>query len=312
MKFKKLLSAIGFYVVCPIFYGLSLLPFRLLYALSDLVYVVLFHLIRYRRKIVLQNLRNAFPEKSTAEINSICKDFYSYLCDLFLETFKTLTISPDAMIRHCKFSEETKAIFNDINKEGKSAILVLGHLGNWEWAGNTFSLVCNQQLYVIYHPLANKHFNDLMYKMRTRFGTKLIAMNDTFRAMVALSKEVNVTAFIADQTPQPEHGYWTDFLNQDTPVFWGTEKIAKKLNYPVVYIHVKRISRGYYEVEAEILVSDPKSTSSGEISTLHTKRLEKDIIADPTTWLWSHRRWKHKRPAAQTENNSIIPKSEHA
>jgi KDO2-lipid IV(A) lauroyltransferase len=285
----------------------------MLYALSDLVYIFLYYILGYRKKVVLQNLRNAFPEKSATEINRICKDFYSYLCDLFLETFKTLTISQQAMIRHCKFSEETKNIFSNINKEGKSAILVLGHLGNWEWAGNTFSLVCDQQLYVIYHPLANKHFNGLMYKMRTRFGTKLIAMNDTFRTMASLSNEVNVTAFIADQTPQPDHAYWTNFLNQDTPVFWGTEKIAKKLNYPVVYVHVKRVKRGYYEVGAEILEANPKSTASGEISALHTQRLEKDIIADPATWLWSHKRWKHKRSAAQSQNNnSSTPKLEHA
>lgn len=284
----------------------------MLYVLSDLVYVFLYHILGYRKKVVLQNLRNAFPEKSATEINRISKDFYSYLCDLFLETFKTLTISPQAMVRHCKFSEETKNIFNNINKEGKSAILVLGHLGNWEWAGNTFSLECEQQLYVIYHPLANKHFNGLMYKMRTRFGTKLIAMNDTFRTMASLSNEVNVTAFIADQTPHPEHAYWTTFLNQDTPVFWGTEKIAKKLNYPIVYVHVQRVKRGYYEVGAEILENNPKSTASGEISALHTKRLEKDIIADPATWLWSHKRWKHKRPAAQSQNNSSTPKLEHA
>jgi KDO2-lipid IV(A) lauroyltransferase len=284
----------------------------MLYALSDLVYIFLYYILSYRKKVVLQNLRNAFPEKSATEINRISKDFYSYLCDLFLETFKTLTISPQAMVRHCKFSEETKSIFSNINKEGKSAILVLGHLGNWEWAGNTFSLICDQQLYVIYHPLANKHFNGLMHKMRTRFGTKLIAMNDTFRTMASLSSEVNVTAFIADQTPHPDHAYWTNFLNQDTPVFWGTEKIAKKLNYPVVYIHVKRVKRGYYEVGAEVLENNPKSTASGDISALHTQRLEQDIIADPATWLWSHKRWKHKRPAAQSQNNSSTPKLEHA
>lgn len=251
----------------------------------------------YRKQIVLTNLRNAFPEKNEDEIQKLCKAYYHYLCDLFLETFKTLTISRTAMLKHCKFNESIIDIFNKLEQEQKSAILILGHLGNWEWAGNSFSLLFKQQLYVIYHSLANKHFNGLMYNMRTRFGTKLIAMNDTFKAMVALRKETNVTAFIADQTPPPQNAYWTNFLNQDTPVFWGTEKIARKLDYPVVYVQVKKIKRGYYEVFGEVLVEHPGLTEEGEISEIHTRKLEQDIIEQPSTWLWSHRRWKHKKPA---------------
>ena len=171
----------------------------------------------------------------------------------------------------------------------------MGHLGNWEWAGNTFSLLCKHQLYVIYHPLSNKYFNKLIYDMRTRFGTKLIAMRDTFREMVANRNEINATAFIADQTPSPEGAYWTTFLNQDTPVFTGTERIARKMGYPVVYACIKRIKRGYYQIPLRCCVPNPKDNKDGEISELHTRRLEKDIIAWPEVWLWSHRRWKHKR-----------------
>jgi Kdo2-lipid IVA lauroyltransferase/acyltransferase len=244
----------------------------------------------------MMNLQNSFPEKSKEELQKIEKRFYKYLCDLFLETFKTLTISRSSMIKHCSFPENAKNLFDNLASDKQSAIIVLGHYGNWEWAGNTFSIVCSQQLYVIYHPLANKYFNGLICGMRTRFGTKLIAMKDTFREMVLKKAEVNVTAFIADQTPPPNGAYWTKFLNQDTPVFKGTEKIAQKLNYPVVYVSVKRLKRGYYEMDAEILIQHPSNAVDGEISELHTKRLEKDIIADPAIWLWSHRRWKHKRP----------------
>ena len=172
----------------------------------------------------------------------------------------------------------------------------MGHFGNWEWAGNTFSLACRQQLYVIYHPLSNKYFNRLIVSMRTRFGTKLIAMRDTFKDMVKNREEVNATAFIADQTPAPESAFWTTFLNQDTPIFWGTEKIARKMNYPVVYATVKRVSRGYYEIFAETLFEEPKNTTEGEISIAHTRKLEADILQQPEIWLWSHRRWKHQRP----------------
>lgn len=253
-------------------------------------------MLGYRRKVVEQNLRNSFPQKSEREIKAISKRYYKYLCDLFLETFKTLTISRSTMLKHCYFNPAATALFHKLAEENRSFILVMGHLGNWEWAGNTFSMECKHQLYVIYHPLRNKHFDGLMYRMRTRFGTKLIAMKDTFREMLGKRDELNATAFIADQTPSPDKAYWMTFLNQDTPVFMGTEIIAKKIGYPVVYTRIKRVKRGYYEIFAEILIDNPKQTSEGEISAQHTGRLEKDIIDQPEVWLWSHRRWKHKRP----------------
>jgi KDO2-lipid IV(A) lauroyltransferase len=259
---------------------------------------MLYYVTGYRKKVVLENLRKSFPNKSEAEINRLCKDFYHYLCDLLLETFKTLTITKKTMLRRCTFTNESKVLFDKLAQEKKSIVLVMGHLGNWEWAGNSFSMLCKQQLYVIYHPLTNKHFDSLIYNMRMRFGTKLIAMRNTYRDMVANRHEVNATAFIADQTPSPEGAYWTTFLNQDTPVFKGTEKIAQKLNFPIVYACVKRVKRGFYEIHAKMLVENPAGTKEGEISELHTRQLEGDIIAQPEVWLWSHRRWKHKKPVA--------------
>lgn len=287
----------GYYLVLPFLYLIAILPFPLFYLFSDFVFVLLYHIIGYRKKVVYQNLKNSFPEKSHEELKQIERKFYRYLCDLFLETFKTLTISKKEAVKRCSFTKETIAVFNELYEKKQSCIIVMGHYGNWEWAGNTFSLVCKQQLYVIYHPLSSKNFNKLMYNLRTRFGTKLYAMKDTMREMIKNRHEINATAFIADQTPPPEGAYWTTFLNQDTPVFFGTEKIAQKLNYPIVYVTVNRKKRGYYEVNSEILVPDPKNTLEGQISELHTRKLEKDIHAQPEIWLWSHRRWKHKRPA---------------
>ncbi|HVI46768.1 MAG TPA: lysophospholipid acyltransferase family protein [Chitinophaga sp.] len=289
------MSFVAYSLLLPVIYGISVLPFRLLYLLSDGIYLILYYVLGYRKKVVLQNLRNSFPDKSEKEINRICKDFYHYLCDLFLETFKTLTISKDAMLQHCSFTDDTLALFRQLAEEKQSAVLVMGHKGNWEWAGNTFSILCPQQLYVIYHPLANKHFNGLMYRMRTRFGTKLIAMQDTFRDMVQHRNEVNATAFIADQAPHPKTAQWLTFLHQDTPVFKGTEKIAQKMNYPVVYVTVQRVKRGYYTVEAQMLTASPATEKEGNITASHTRKLEEDIIAQPATWLWSHKRWKHRR-----------------
>lgn len=290
-----MITTISYYLVLPLIYLISALPFKLLYLLSDFFYFLLFHVLGYRKKVVYDNLKNSFPEKSDDEINLIAKRYYKYLCDLFLETFKTLTISKKKMLKRCYIDDETLKLFNTLADNDQSTILVLGHYGNWEWAGNTFSILCQHQLYVIYHPLRNKHFDGLMYKMRTRFGTKLIPMKETFRQMLSSRKELNMTAFIADQTPSPNNAYWTYFLNQDTPVFKGTEIIASKIGYPIVYATVNRVKRGYYKISAEVLVNDPKQTIEGQISELHTRRLEKDIINNPEIWLWSHRRWKHKR-----------------
>lgn len=290
------MSTVIFYLFLPFIYLISVLPFPLFYLLSDFFFFLLYHVIGYRKKVVFENLKKSFPEKSDKELKQIERKFFRYLCDMFLETLKTLTVSKNSAVEKCEFDKETIDLFNKLNAEKRSCIIVMGHFGNWEWAGNTFSLVCPQQLYVIYHPLSNKNFDNLMYKMRTRFRTKLYAMKDTMREMLKNRNEISATAFIADQTPPPEGAYWTKFLNQDTPVFTGTEKIARKLNYPVVYVSVFRPKRGKYQVHAEILVDEPKTTQEGEISELHTKRLEKDIHLQPEIWLWSHRRWKHKRP----------------
>ena len=288
------MTSIAYYIALPFLYLISILPFGIFYILSDGICFLLYRIIGYRKKVVYANLKNAFPEKTESELKIIEKKFYSYLVDLFMETLKTLTISKKTALERCEMSENAKHIFTELYKSNKPCIIVMGHYGNWEWAGNTFSLVNKQQLYVIYHPLSNTHFDKLMYDMRTRFGSKLYAMKDTMKGMIKNRHEINATAFIADQTPSPENAYWTKFLNQDTPVFWGTEKIAQKLNYTVVYASVNLLKRGFYEINAEILHDNPKDTAEGVISELHTKRLEKDIIAKPECWLWSHRRWKHQ------------------
>ena len=290
------MRSIIYYTSLPFIFFVSLLSFPLLYLVSDFFFFIICRIIGYRKKVVRRNLKNSFPEKSDAEISQLTKDFYRYLCDLFLETFKTLTISKNEAVKHFQLTSETISLFNKYYEQRRSIIIVMGHSGNWEWAGNTFSILCKNQLYVIYHPLMNPHFNKLIYRMRTRFGTQLIEMKNTFKDMVKSKNIVSATAFIADQTPAPESAYWTKFMNQDTPVFTGTEKIARKLNYPVVFVSVNRIKRGYYIANAETLFENPALTAVGEISEAHIKRLEQEIIKQPEIWLWSHKRWKHKRP----------------
>lgn len=293
---KKLLSALFYYICLPFIYLLAILPFPLLYFFSDGVFVLLYYILHYRREIVRQNLTKSFPEKSLPEIKEIETRFYRYFCDLFLETFKTLTISKEDMFRHCEFAPETLGIFNQLAEENQSFMIVMGHFGNWEWAGNTFSICCRHKLYVIYHPLTNKFFDGLIYRMRTRFGTRLIAMKDTLKEMLKNRDQLTATAFIADQAPLPDRAYWMNFLNQDTPVFLGIEKIALKIRYPIVYVSIRRVKRGHYKVFAERIELSSGIRKTGEITEIHTKRLEKDIRSQPENWLWTHRRWKHERP----------------
>jgi len=246
----------------------------------------------------MTNLRNAFPEKSEEERQKIARDFYQYFCDLILETLKTLTITPKKLQERLTFAD--KSCFEYYYEKGQSIIIVMGHWGNWELGGARFALEPLHQLYVIYHPLRNVYFDKLIYKMRTRLGNGLYAMKDTLRGMIRDKGKITATAFIADQTPSPQGAYWMEFLNQDTPVFPGTGKIAKKMNYPVVYVGVRRLKRGYYTIEVEDLISEPTHYQPEEIVSIFTERLEQDIRSIPEIWLWTHRRWKHKRSTSNT------------
>lgn len=288
------MKALSYYIALPFIYGISLLPFQFLYFLSDLLYLILYKGLKYRVEVVNSNLRNSFPDKSDKEIIQIQNRFYRYFFDIVLETIKTLTVTPKSVMKRVQF--EDTSLFKKFYDKHQSVIIVMGHYGNWELAGARFSQEEIHQLYVIYHPLKSKYFDQMMYHMRTRLGNKLYSRNDAFRGMVRNREEITATAFIADQTPSPNGAYWTNFLNQDTPVFVGTAKIAKKLDYPIIYVSVNRPKRGRYVMTSEILAEHPAVLTEDEISELHTKRLEKDIQEHPDIWLWSHRRWKHRRP----------------
>jgi Kdo2-lipid IVA lauroyltransferase/acyltransferase len=286
------MQALVFYIVYPIIYLVASLPFSILYKVSDGLYHLL-KLSGYRKNVVLNNLRNSFPEKTEVEIQSISNGYFRYLCDLILETLKTMKMSAKESQGRCIF--HNTEWLDKFYREGQSLIIVLGHYGNWEWAGPAFTLGAHHQLTVIYRPLSNTYFDNMMTRMRTKFGTRITPVNLTLRDMVAQRQSVTATAFIADQSAIPSNCYWTTFLNQDTPVFAGPEKLAVKFNYPVVYMNVKRIRRGYYEVFPELLFAAPQNTIENEISEAFMKRLEREIVLNPVPWLWSHRRWKHKR-----------------
>jgi KDO2-lipid IV(A) lauroyltransferase len=293
-ELRRRMSALVYYLSLPLLYAISVLPFPLLYVLSDLLFPLVYHVIGYRREVVRTNLRNSFPGVSQAELRSIERRFYRWFCDLWLETLKTLTIS-SATVERTVVMGDHEAL-KKYHALGRSVILVMGHLGNWELGGARFSQLGLHRLHVIYHPLSNPYFERLIVQMRTRLGNRLYAMNEVLRCMLRDRGRVTATAFIADQSPPPESATWLTFLNQDTAVFNGTEKIARKLGYPVLYVHITRERRGRYRMAVDELVADPAATAPGEITAIHTARLEEDIRRQPGLWLWTHRRWKHKRP----------------
>lgn len=284
---------IYYHILASPLYLFMLLPFPVIYLISDLLYLLMFYVIGYRKKVVYTNLRNSFPDATEEKIHRIAKGYYRFMVDLFLETFKTLTMSAKQMQKRTRMADMT--LVYELKERNQNFLFVMGHYGNWEWCGHSFSLHHQYQLDALYHPLSNPFFNWLTNKIRSKFGMGLIPMQSSIREMLKRKGTLSATAFIADQTPQPENAYWLSFLNQDTPVFTGTEKIAKKFNYPVVFASVKRVKRGYYSVSFAKITDDPQSTPDGYITEQHSKLLEADIIAEPETWLWSHRRWKHKR-----------------
>lgn len=291
------MKAIGFYLTLPFIYLIAWLPFPVLYALADVVYVLLYYIIGYRKKVVYTNLRNAFPEKTEAEIEQIAKSFYRNLSDMLLETFKMLTISGEELKKRIWF--RNKQQYFELKEKGcKGLIVVLSHQFNWEWSNPGTSLhLQGLKIQGLYKRLSNPYFEPFIYKMRTRFGTNMIPVELTLREMLRNSKEFSVTAFIGDQTPSDvKNAYWTSFLHQDTPVFKGTEQVARKLGMAVLFARIIKTGRGFYEVEQELLTTDVSSLKEDELTEMHTRRLEEVIRQDPASWLWSHRRWKHQKP----------------
>jgi KDO2-lipid IV(A) lauroyltransferase len=269
------------------------LPFFLLYLLSNLLHLLFYSLFPYRLKVVEQNLKNAFPEKDETELKKLAKDFYYNLFDVSLETLKAICMSSKAIQKRVKF--KNLELLQNAMQQHQSVILVGGHSANWEWTGHALQLA-GIPMAVLYHPLSNKWFDWFMYKIRAKFGMVPIAMQDTLRFMLASKNEPYCYAFIADQTASPEQAHWMQFLNQDTAVFLGTEKLAIKFNRPVVFCGVYRTQRGHYEIEFELLTDQPTQTAPFQITEQHTHLLEMQILRQPYAWLWSHRRWKHQRP----------------
>jgi KDO2-lipid IV(A) lauroyltransferase len=281
-------------LVFPIIYIFASLPFFITQSLGNVVYFILYKIVKYRVKVVKENLRNAFPQKSDKERLEIEIKYYKHLSDLFFETLKGLTVSKNQLKQRMK--NVNQSVYDDFYSKGQSFIVVMSHCGNWEWVCDMSQIECKQQVQCVYKTLSSKGFDWLMYKIRSRFGAIPMSMEQTLRVMTTNKSVLTVTAFIGDQNPSSgKNAHWSYILNQDTPFMNGPEKISKMFNYPIVYLSSTKTKRGHYLAHSEILIEDPSQYGDGEITEIIAKRTEKEILAQPEIWLWSHRRWKHKK-----------------
>lgn len=273
------------------------LPFRLLYLFSDFLYLIIYYLIGYRKEVVFRNLCNAFPELSDQERKKIAKKYYRNMADIIVETIKIRFIDKASLLKRVTF--KNPELIDAYHAKNQSVMACIGHCGNWEWMSVSLQMTAKHNTFGIYKPLSDKWFNNYLIESRTRFVSNdggLIPFKQTLRFLLHHRKDLTLSIIAADQTPHVnEINYWTQFLNQDTPVFLGPEKMAKKLNLALVFLEVLRTGRGRYSVEARLLTDQPGETADYEITQMHVRALEASIRKNPDNWLWSHRRWKHKK-----------------
>jgi len=285
---------LSFIIIYPFIWLYSLLPFRVLYFFSDLIYVLLYHILGYRKKVVIGNLKMAFPDKSDDEINNIGKKFFKHFADVFgVEMVKSFTMPKKEMVK--RYKGINMEIFDTYDAQGRSAIIVGAHYANWEWIFN-FNLFIKYDAYAIYKKLKNPYFDKKVRQTRGRFNTTLVPTKRIF----SLAKEVDTAndtglyGFISDQSPRIDKAkYWTDFLGQRVPVQIGVEALAKKYNMPIIFYDAKKIKRGYYECTLRLLTDTPRDFEDYEITDLYLREVEKQIERVPEHYLWTHKRFKH-------------------
>ncbi|HVI48321.1 MAG TPA: lysophospholipid acyltransferase family protein [Chitinophaga sp.] len=281
-----------YYLLFAICYVISLLPFPVLFFISDICYVLVYHVFGYRKTVVMANMKQAFPEKSEEEIKILAKKYYRNLTDMMVETLKSLSMTKAQLREHviCDLSP-----LHRLYDQGRSCQLHLGHNFNWEWA----NLYCMQDVkfpfLVVYMPLTSKPADRLFRYFRERFGSVLIPANDMANSMKDWNHKQHLIALVADQNPgNPKSCLWYPFLNQMTPFYKGPEMSARRSNTPVVFVDIRKVKRGYYTIDMKVMFEEPQNEPPGKITETFVNFLEKNIREQPEVWVWSHRRWKHK------------------
>ena len=312
------MKKIAYFLLYGFIYTLSLIPFRLLYGLSDCLYVLVYHIVKYRRKIVWKNLSSSFPEKSVTELRQIERKFYHWFCDYIFETFKLLTISDKKLLRHIEYRniEEMERCFD----KGQNCAAILGHYCNWEWLsaiGLAFKRHPEAVMGLIYHPLYNDAFDQLFIDIRKAHGGECIPKKNILRQLATCKRENRnyLFGYISDQAPRWHNIHlWLPFLNHDTPVFTGGERIMRKMDDAVFYAEMERPRRGQYVCTFKQISQHAFQESDNEITSRFFQMLEETIRRDPSYYLWTHNRWKRTHEEFDRQyimvNGKAIPREE--
>ncbi|MEM7186326.1 MAG: lysophospholipid acyltransferase family protein [Bacteroidota bacterium] len=278
----------------PIIWMVSKFPMPLLYFTSDVVFVIIYYLIGYRKKVVKDNLRLVFPNKSKKEIAAITKKFYHHLCDMILESVKSLSISEENLKK--RFTFTNLEVVQELEEQQKDIILMLGHYASWEWAFILQRYV-NHKGYVVYKKIENKYFDKLVRSIRAKYDTHLITTKETIHKLGAakIRGELTINGFASDQSAKHwKAAHWKEFMGIKVPVITGAEMLAKKLDMAVVFLAVKKVGRGHYQATFETITADPKSVEDFDITDRFFDLLEAQIREEPAYYLWTHKRWKYR------------------
>lgn len=272
---------------------ISRLPWWVLYRVSDFLFFVIYHVVWYRRKVVLKNLSLAFPDKEPEEINDLSIRFYGNFCDQVLETLKLITCDPSEINERFELDS---SVYERLYKDGRHVLQATAHQFNWEWGNWILNQHTSFHIRIIYMMLNDKAMERLVNEYRTRFGTEMIPANDLGR-LRKLPDAPSMTVFLADQNPSDmKRVYWTDFFGREVPFHRGLEILAKRTNSAVVFDEMIRIKRGHYKSVSKLAFENPKETKENEITEAYARFLEESISSQPENWLWTHKRWKRKRP----------------
>ena len=288
------MQLLAYILIYPILWFISILPFRLLYALSDFLYILMYYVFRYRKQTVIDNLRLVFPEKSDHEIKIITKKFFHHFCDMMLESIKSMNISLESM--KARYTFKNLDIIKEFEKQNKSIVLMCAHYGSWEWIF-ILQTYTTHRGYGIYKRLQNKYFDRLIKSIRARYNSYLITTKETFSVLEDAKKNgiLSMNGFASDQSPKKEKAHhWNEFMGIKVPVHTGAEMMAKKLDMPVVFFAVERKKRGYYEATFQTLAEKPTDFKDYEITDKFRKLVEAQIHEAPEYYLWTHKRWKHR------------------
>ena len=289
------MNAIGFYLFYAFAWLLALLPMKILYFISDIIFLLVYYFPGYRKRVVKTNLQNSFPEKSKKELLDIERKFYKHFADFLIEMLALNHLSLKPLQKRCTFSN--LEILDKFFVEKRDVAVIVAHYNNWEWY-NFATYTFKHKPVVIYKPLQDKRFDNYINKIRSKHGVIISPMSNVIRDIIDLrNKKITFAAhFITDQTPAPgDIRYWTNFLNQDTPVYTGAEKIASKYDMAMVFFHIQKKGRGRYNLNVELLFEHTAGLPEHVITDVHVKHLENIIKERPEFWLWTHRRWKRKR-----------------